>query len=107
MAGPGRPGPGKASPGRPGLARAGHFFARERSQKTNNIPLIKSHSAMNGQATCAEKKRHKKGTALRIIDRLTSNNKAKVSMHGYFLSQRKVNKTSIKYSAEQRFVHVL
>ena len=29
MAGPGRPGPGKASPGRPGLARAGHFFARE------------------------------------------------------------------------------
>ena len=29
MAGPGRPGPGKASPGQPGLARAGHFFARD------------------------------------------------------------------------------
>ena len=57
---------------------------------------------MNGHATCPEKKRHKKGTALRIIDRLTSKNKAKVSMHGYFLSQRKVNKTAIKYSADQK-----
>ena len=53
---------------------------------------------MDGHATSPEKKRHKKGTALRIIDRLTSKNKAKVSMHGYFLSQRKVNETSIKYS---------
>ena len=44
---------------------------------------------MNGHATCPEKKRHKKGTALRIIDRLTSNNKAKVSMHGYFLAKGK------------------
>ena len=45
MAGPGRPGPGKASPGRPGLARAGHFFARDItiSRKVKNSALRYFH----------------------------------------------------------------
>ena len=47
--------------------------------------------------TSFEKNRHKAGTTLWIIwdtvDRLTSKSKAKLSIHGYFLSHRKVNST--------------
>ena len=47
MAGPGRPGPGKASPGRPGLARAGHFFAREVASSFELVETLCDIAATN------------------------------------------------------------